>query len=151
MLFDLEVKTKKLERSHFIRNVYAHSDGKVLTLHLTNRDIYKPQLKIEPGCHVYHNGEEFTIQEYSFDGYLNLVLDKNPPSENYSLLNSRCIHVPGHLEGNQLVLFTTQRAHRRFNFNNCFLICNGKTYHGKQISQQPTTHYIVMNVEEVTA
>lgn len=105
MLFDLEVKTKKLERSHLIKNVYAHSDGKVLTLHLTNQDIYKPQLKIEPGCHVYHNGKEFTIQEFSLDRYLKLVLDKNPPTENYSIITSKCIHAPGNLEGNRLVLF----------------------------------------------
>ena len=57
-LFDLEVKTKKLERIHLIKGVYAHSNGKVLTLHLTSLDIYKPQLKIEPRCHVYHGGEE---------------------------------------------------------------------------------------------
>lgn len=76
MLFDFEVKTKKLERSHFIKNVYAHSDGKVLNLHLIFRDIYKPQLKIQQGCHVYHNGEKFTIQEYSFDGMHNLILTR---------------------------------------------------------------------------
>ena len=151
MLFDLEVKTKKLERIHLIKGVYAHSNGKVLTLHLTSLDIYKPQLKIEPRCHVYHGGEEFTIQEYSFDGMLNLVLDKEPPEENCSIFTNRCIHVPGHLEGNRLVPFTTQRSHKRFSFINCFLFCIGKTYHGKQIGQEPRTYSIVMHVAEVKA
>ena len=155
MLYNLETKTQKLKRSHIIKDVRGEAHGKALTLHLTPRNFYKKNLILEPGCKVTCDKQEFHVVEYGFSKeahhYLELILDNPSPGEDYTVFYAgfHCFKTPGHMEGDKLVIFTTQRDHRTANLESALILREDHIYRCISVESEPQTHFLILTVKEV--
>lgn len=157
MLFDLETKTDRLYKSRIIKDIYGSSNGSTLKLHITHSDLKHNRKIVEPGCHVYYQDTEYTITRCSSpeeSRFLEVELDKNPPTENYFLWIHGKVHhdltAPGHMEGNRLILFITQYDYRYTDFSRVVIFHDGHCWKSRKVLEpSPSTHYINLQVQEV--